>query len=108
MRPFLHLLNSQTSNLTVAVKTDAANDGAVAGAQPGQVSGEVPVGGENGSDVNRTESGNEAGAHKTVGRGRVHQVTKHTTRAKWIAGTRVRTRTLQANDGASFWFRSWN
>ena len=59
-------------------KTDAANDGAVAGAQPGQVSGEVPVGGENGSDVNRTESGNEAGAHKTVGRGRVHQVTKHT------------------------------
>jgi hypothetical protein len=33
----------QTSNLMLAVKTDAANDGAVAGAQPGQVSGEVPI-----------------------------------------------------------------
>jgi hypothetical protein len=98
---------SQTSNLMLAVKTDAANDGAVAGAQPNQVSAEVPVDGENTSDVNRTESGNEAGA-QTVNRGRVHRVTKHTTRAKWIAQTRVRTRTLQANDGASFWFRSWN
>ena len=100
---------SQTSNLMLAVKTDAANDGAVAGgAQPGQVSGEVPVGGENSFDVNRTESGNDAGAHKTVGRGTVHQVTKHPTRAKWVARTRVRTRTLQVHDGATFWFRSWN
>ena len=85
---------SQTSNLMLAVKTDAANDGPVASAQPTQASGEVPVGGENSFDVNRTESGNDAGAHKTVGRGTVHQVTKHPTRAKWIARTRVRTRTL--------------
>ena len=99
---------SQTSNLMLAVKTEAANDGAVAGAQPNQVSAEVPVDGEHTSEVNRTESGNEAGAHKTVNRGRVHRGTKHTTRAKWIAQTRVRTRALQANDGASFWFRSWN
>jgi hypothetical protein len=99
---------SQTSNLMLAVKTDAVNDGAVAGAQPGPVSGEVPVGGEKGSDVNRTEGGNEGGAHKTVSHGRVRQVANHTTRAKRIARTRVRTRTLQADDGASFWFRSWN
>jgi hypothetical protein len=33
----------QTSNLMLAVETDAANDGAVADAQPGQVSGEVPI-----------------------------------------------------------------
>jgi hypothetical protein len=98
---------SQTSNLMLAVKADAANDGAGAGAQPAQASGEVPIG-ENTSDVNRTESGNDAGAHKTAGRGRVHQVTKHPTRAKWIARTRVRTRILQAHDGAPFWFRSWN
>jgi hypothetical protein len=58
--------------------------------------------------VNRTESGNDAGAHKTVGRGRVHQLPKHPTRAKWTARTRVRTRTLQAHDGTPFWFRSWN
>jgi len=99
---------SQTSNLMLAVKTDAANDRAVAGTQPAQPSVEVLVGGENGSDVNRTESGNNAGAHKTAGRGKVHQVTKHPTRDKWIARTRVRTRTLQAHDGARFWFRSWN
>jgi hypothetical protein len=98
---------SQTSNLMLAVKADAANDGAGAGAQPAQASGEVPIG-ENTSDVNRTESGNDAGAHKTAGRGRVHQVTKHPTRAKWIARTRVRTRILQAHDGTPFWFRSWN
>jgi hypothetical protein len=44
---------SQTSNLMLAVKADAANDGAGAGAQPAQASGEVPIG-ENTSDVNRT------------------------------------------------------
>ncbi len=92
----------------LAVKTEAANDGAVAGAQPNQVSAEVPVDGEHTSEVNRTERGKEAAAYKTVNRGRVHRVTKHTTRSKWIAQTRVRTRALQARDGGPFWFGSWN
>jgi hypothetical protein len=100
----------QTSNLMLAVKTDAANDGAVAGAQPGQVSGEVPIVGENNSDLNRTERGNEAGTQKTAGRGRVHHGTKHSTRDRWVARTSVRWRMLQAHEGAPWpsWFRSWN
>jgi hypothetical protein len=92
---------SQTSNLMLAVKTETAADDAVTGTQPTQA-------GEGGSDVKRTETGNEAGAHKTVGRDSVHQITKHPTRAKRIARTHVRTRALQARDGGPFWFRSWN
>jgi hypothetical protein len=95
----------QTSNLMLAVKTDAANDGAVAGAQPGQVSGEVPIVREDNSDVNRTGRGNEAGNRKTAGRSRFHQSTKPR-----VARTSVRRHMLQAHGGAPwpFWFRSWN
>ena len=100
----------QTSNLMLAAKADAASDGAVAGAQTGQVSGEVPIVGENNSDANRTERGNESGTHKTAGRGSVHHGTKHSTRDRWVARTSVRSRMLQAREGAPWpsWFRSWN
>ena len=99
----------QTSNLMVAVKTDV-NDGAVADAQPGQVSGEAPIVREHTSDVNRTGRGNEAKTHKIAGRDRFHHGTKHPTRERWVARTSVRSRMLQAHEGTPWpsWFRSWN
>ena len=93
----------QTSNLMLAVKTDAANDGAVSGAQAGQVSGEAPVVGEDSSDVNRTQRGNEAETHKPSRRGRLRHGTK-------VVRTSVRARMLHAREGASwsFWSPTWH
>ena len=92
----------QTSNLMLAVKTDAANDGAVSGAQAGQVSGEAPVVGEDSSDVNRTQRGNEAETQKPSRRGRLRHGTK-------VVRTSVRARMLHAREGASwsFWSPTW-
>ena len=91
----------QTSNLMLAVKTDAANDGAVSTAEVGPVSGEAPVIGEHGSDVNGTRRANEAETHK-ASRGRLRHGTKVVR-----AGVRARLSHARAGASWSFWSPSW-
>ena len=92
----------QTSNLMLAVKTDAANDGAVSTAEVGPVSGEAPVIGEHGSDVNGTRRANEAETHKLSRRGRLRHGAK-------VVRAGSRARSLHPRDGAtwSFWSPTW-
>jgi hypothetical protein len=91
----------QTSNLMLAVKTDAAND-AAATAQAGPVSGQAAVVGEDSSDVNRVRRGNEAETHKPSRRGRLRHGAK-------VVRAGVRARILHAREGAawSFWSPTW-
>jgi hypothetical protein len=91
----------QTSNLMLAVKTAAANDGAVSTAQAGPVSGQAAVVGEGSSDVNRTRRANEAETHKPS-RGRLRHGTK-------VVRAGVRARLSHAGAGASwsFWSPTW-
>ena len=91
----------QTSNLMLAVKTDAANDGAVSTAQAGPVSGQAAVVGEDSSDVNRTRRANEAETHKPS-RGRLRHGTKVVR-----AGVRARLSHARAGASWSFWSPTW-
>ena len=91
----------QTSNLMLAVKTDAANDGAVSTAQAGPVSGQAAVVGEDSSDVNRTRRANEAETHKPS-RGRLRHGTKVVR-----AGVRARLSHARAGASSSFWSPTW-
>jgi hypothetical protein len=89
----------QTSNLMLAVKTDAAND-AVATAH--SVSGQAAIVGEDSSDVNRVRRGNEAETHKLSRRGRLRHGAK-------VVRAGSRARSLHPRDGAtwSFWSPTW-
>jgi hypothetical protein len=88
----------QTSNLMLAVKTDAAND-AAATAQADPVSSQAAIVGEDSSDVNRVRRGNEAETHKPSRRGRLRHGAK-------VVRASVRAHILHVREGATWSFRS--
>jgi hypothetical protein len=92
----------QTSNLMLAVKTDAANNDAVSTAQAAPVSGQAAVVGEDGSDVNRVRRGNETETHKLSRSGRLRHGAKVVR-----AGSRTRSLRPREGDTWSFWSPTW-
>jgi len=92
----------QTSNLMLAVKTDAANDDAVSTAQAAPVSGQAAVVGEDSSDVNRVRRGNETETHKLSRSGRLRHGAKVVR-----AGSRARSLRPREGDTWSFWSPAW-
>jgi hypothetical protein len=91
----------QTSNLMLAVKTDAANDDAVSTAQAVPVSGQAALVVDDSSDAHKTRRANEAETHQHS-RGKLRRGTK-------VVRAGVRARILHPRAGASwsFWSPTW-
>jgi hypothetical protein len=91
----------QTSNLMLAVKTDAANDDAVSTAQAVPVSGQAALVVDDSSDAHKTRRANEAETHQHS-RGKLRRGTK-------VVRAGVRARILHPRPGASwsFWSPTW-